>query len=45
MRGKFIFIEFEGSTSGTAIFEKTDLGLVSTIPSPSANSWGSGYFS
>lgn len=41
---KIHFIEFEGSTSGTAIFEKTDLGLVSTIPSPSANSWEAGIF-
>ena len=41
---KIHFIEFEGSTSGTAIFEKTDLGLVSTIPSPSANNWEAGIF-
>lgn len=31
---KLYFIDFEGSTTGKAIFEKTDLGVVSSVKTP-----------
>ena len=33
---KIQFVDFEGSTSGKAIFEKTDLGLISAVQDPAA---------
>jgi hypothetical protein len=33
---KLYFIDFEGSTTGTAILEKTSLGVVSAVTDPSA---------
>lgn len=33
---KVRFVEFEGSTTGTAVFEKTDLGIISSIEDPSS---------
>lgn len=31
---KLYFIDFEGSTTGKAVFEKTDLGIISTVQNP-----------
>lgn len=31
---KLIFFDFEGASTGTVVFEKTDLGLVSAVDSP-----------
>lgn len=33
---KLHFIDFEGSATGTAVFEKTDLGIVSAVADPAA---------
>lgn len=34
---KIHFIDFEGSSTGTAVMEKTDLGILSTVTAPNAN--------
>ncbi|HEX5111479.1 MAG TPA: T9SS type A sorting domain-containing protein, partial [Saprospiraceae bacterium] len=33
---KLVFVEFEGSTTGNATFEKTDLGIISAVNDPSS---------
>lgn len=33
---KLRFVEFQGSSTGTAVFEKTDLGMISAVEDPSS---------